>query len=203
VDLLEYAIQSEQLSYNSLKQALESSPVPSFDNLRVSYHFSPSASWLKSGQAIITSIRQSTISALPSLPPLPTNLTRLKNKTTEDEAAIDDAMTKRLVRKDANKTRTTTIDRWVNQALALLDELEYGKKRGRRGLLAPKQEEGQSSKVVLHRTLGGTLDVFSSANIENFGQAELEALSEGMSYLAPKDLADSLFSKRHGLDISV
>ena len=121
------------------------------------------------------------------MPPLPINLTRLKNKTTEDEAAIDDAMTKRLVQKDANKTRTTTTDRWVNQTLALLDEMEYGKKRGRRGLLAPKQGEGQSSKVVLHRTLGGTLDVFSSANIEDFGPAELEALSEGIAYLALKN----------------
>jgi len=131
----------------------------------------------------LEAVKQSIISSFKALPDLPLALVAQSKLSTEDETALSAVTDARYVQSDLNERSIKKLDKWVVQVEGLIAEMRYGRQRGKRGILPPKKEDGQA--VVLHRVVGGNLDVFTSVNQAAFGQEHIKALGKGM-FILPK-----------------
>ena len=108
---------------------------------------------------------------------------------TDEEAAILAVQVERIDMTNKAWSRRSALADWETQVTALLDEAQYGSRRGRRGTLPPialegVEEEGSRAdlelpKLMLHRTVHNNLDVFTSANIADLAPSDLQAFLHG------------------------
>ena len=148
---------------------------------------------MKIYQSLIRAVRNHILAHLPPLPltyiPSPSTSKKVK-PTGEENALVEAAQVARIEADQQNKTRTLELDKWQSQVESLLDELEHGRDRGRRGTLPPLDNYDQpngfpgssseSPRLMLHRILAGNLDVFSSLNQQDLDDEAFSALKNGM-----------------------